>query len=175
VNQWKVILATMVIFGAGVVTGGLLVRHGDHRVFRSPPRNGVAASRPTQFGSAPSLPATPGILRIEFLKRMGRELDLSPEQHDRVDRILKESQERTRNLMEPIAPQLRAEVMRTKEQFRDALTPEQQVRFDEMLKQQQKQQQQPHPRDGRRPQPPSDRPLTNIQAQPIPAGTNATN
>jgi len=27
VNNWKVILATIVIFGAGVVTGGLLVSH----------------------------------------------------------------------------------------------------------------------------------------------------
>jgi hypothetical protein len=175
VNQWKVILATMVIFGAGVVTGGLMVRHGEHRGFRSPPRNGVSANRPPQVGAPASLPVTPGILRIEFLKRMGRELDLSPEQRERVDKILKESQDRTRNLMDPIAPQLRAEVIRTKEQFRAALTPEQQVRFDELLKlqqMQQKQQQQQHPRDGRRPQSTSDRPPTNFSPVAAPAVTN---
>ena len=29
-NSWKVILATVVIFGAGVMTGGLLVNYVDH-------------------------------------------------------------------------------------------------------------------------------------------------
>jgi hypothetical protein len=30
VNNWKVILATIVIFGTGVITGGLLVHHVQH-------------------------------------------------------------------------------------------------------------------------------------------------
>ena len=147
-NQWKIILATMLIFGTGVVTGGLLVRHVEHRVFRPHPYNGGGTNRPAPGAQVGLPPASAGFLRIELLKRLARELDLNQEQRERIDKILKESQERTRTLMEPIAPQLRAEVLRTKAQFREALTPEQQARFDELLKLQQKQQQ--HPRDGRR-------------------------
>jgi len=110
VNTWKVILATLVIFAAGAVTGALLSRHLVH------PR----------FG--------PGGMRLEFLRRMERDLDLTPEQQERIGKILKESQEHTRSIMAPVTPALHAELQRTKEAFRQALTPEQQTRFDQLLK-----------------------------------------
>jgi hypothetical protein len=73
-------------------------------------------------------------MRLEFLRRMERDLDLSLEQRERIDKILKESQEQTRKIMEPVAPALHAELQRTKEEFRRALTSEQQTRFDQLLK-----------------------------------------
>ena len=73
-NNWKVILATMVIFGTGVVTGGLLVRHADHGRDRRPQRAGGVVH--------PAQAAPAGVMRIEFLRRMERELDLTPEQRD---------------------------------------------------------------------------------------------
>ncbi len=152
-NTWKVILATMVIFGTGVVTGGLLVRHSGMRVPR-PARNPIM-TRPAQ-------PVSAGVVRLDFLRRAGRELELTPEQHERVDKILKESQERTRKVM---APYVREELQRTKEEFREALTPEQRPRFDQLLKQQQQQQ---RAREQRRPQPPSERPAEG----PPPTGAN---
>lgn len=109
-NTWKVILATFVIFAAGAVTGALLARHSVR------PRPG------------------PGGMRLEFLRRMERDLDLTPEQQERIDKILKESQEHARKIMEPVTPALHAELQRTKEAFRLALTPEQQTRFDQLLK-----------------------------------------
>jgi hypothetical protein len=138
VNNWKVILATMVIFGTGVVTGGLLVRHSEHI---RPARN---LPHPTN-AARPQVPVTPGVMRVELLKRISRELDMSPDQHERIERILKDSQERTRRLMEPLAPDLRAEINRTREEFRAALTPPQQARFDELLRQQQRPKDRPHP------------------------------
>jgi Spy/CpxP family protein refolding chaperone len=126
VNSWKVILATMVIFGTGVITGSLLVRRAAP-VPRNPPS--VAVPHPPQNVSA-------GGMRIEFLRRMERELDLTARQHAQVDKLLKESQERSRKIMEPVAPQMMEELERTKEQFRAALTPGQQARFDQLLKQQ---------------------------------------
>jgi Spy/CpxP family protein refolding chaperone len=138
VNSWKVILATMVIFGTGVVTGGLLVRFVDH-----PDRH---PKKPTP-AVHPAQPSSPGGVRLEFLRRVQPDLGLTPEQHDRIDKILKESQERTRKLMEPVQPHLRDEVQKTKEEFREILTPAQQTRFDELLKQQQR------PREPRRQQP----------------------
>jgi hypothetical protein len=77
-------------------------------------------------------------MRLEFLRRMQRDLDLTGEQREHVDRVLGQSQERTRKIMEPVAPQLRQELQRAKAEFRDALTPAQQDRFDQLLKQQQR-------------------------------------
>lgn len=125
-NSWKVILATMVIFGTGVVTGGLLVRHAAIPT-KTQPTN--ATPRPPQTSFA-------GGMRIEFLRRMERELDLTSHQRAQADKLLKESQERTRKIMEPVAPQMVEELQQTKEQFRALLTPAQQARFDQVLKQQ---------------------------------------
>ncbi len=123
----------MVIFGAGVVTGGLLTWRLEQaslvrRPHRTPP------------------PSSPGGFRFEFLRRAQRELDLSPEQRQKIDKILKESQERTRAIMEPVAPQFRAEIRRTESEFRSLLNPEQQKRFDQLLKKPQ------HAREPRRAQ-----------------------
>ena len=130
-NTWKVILATMVIFAAGVVTGGLLVRHVESRYFVH--RRPAAVPRGPQASS-------PGGMRLEFLRRAQRELGLSSAQQERIDKILKESQDRTRN-------KIREELQRTRNEFREVLTPEQQLRFEELTKRQQ------HQRDQRRPIP----------------------
>jgi hypothetical protein len=140
VNSWKVILATMVIFGTGVVTGGLLV-HYSVGIHPARPGKGPGLVRP---GQSPN----PGLLRFEFLRRAGRDLNLTPEQREKLDRIIKESQDRAHRVT---APFLREEVQRTKAEFRDVLTPEQQTKFDNLLKQQQQQQQQ-RSREQRHPQ-----------------------
>jgi Spy/CpxP family protein refolding chaperone len=133
VNSWKVILATMLIFGTGVITGGLLVRQS---MLRETPSIQQTYPRPPQTFS-------PGGMRIDFLRRAQRELDLTPEQRAQVDEILKRSQERSRKLMEPVAPRLREEVQRTREEFREVLTEAQRKQFDDIWKHQQR------PRDPR--------------------------
>jgi len=150
VNTWKVILATMVIFGTGVVTGGLLVRHSELHRFRPPRVAGLP--RPAQ-------PSSPGGSRIELLRRVGRELNLTPEQRERVDKIISASQERAKKIMEPVTPKMREEVQRTKDELREVLTPEQRMRFDELLKQQ-------RPHEQHRPVPPRERP---VEGAPVPA------
>lgn len=126
-NTWKIILATLVIFIAGVVTGAVLVVYSGRSLINRP-RNGA----PRFFQ------ATPGNMRLEFLHRVQRDLDLTPEQRERIDKILKDSQDRTRKMMAPVLPGLREEFQRTKEEFRDVLTPEQRVRFDELFRHQQR-------------------------------------
>jgi Spy/CpxP family protein refolding chaperone len=135
VNTWKVILATMVIFGAGVVTGGLLVRQT---------MPAVPSKQSHQNAINRSIPTAPGVTRVEFLRRAQRELNLSPEQREQADKIISASQERTKKIMEPVASTIRDELKQTRDQFRALLTPEQQARFDEMLKKP------AHPRDPRR-------------------------
>ena len=142
----------MLIFGTGVVTGGLLVRHSD----RIRP---IRTQRSTTVHPAPQPPG--GGLRLEFLRRVQRELDLTPEQRARADAVLKEGQERTRKVMEPISPRLREELQRTKAEFRALLTPEQQAKFDALLKH--------APRPRPQTNAPALHPQTNAPAAPQPA------
>jgi Spy/CpxP family protein refolding chaperone len=131
VNTWKVIFATVVIFGAGVVTGGLLVKYS----VQTPPR------KPYGPANRAVAPISAGGLRIEFLRRVERDLTLTADQREQIDKIITASQERSKKLMEPIQPKIREELQQTREQFRAVLNPEQKIRFDELLKQQQQQQQ----------------------------------
>ena len=110
-----------------MVTGALVVQF-------STGANGVRHQRVGHSFEAGS----PGGMRLEFLRRMQRDLDLTAEQREQIDKILKQSQERTRKLMEPVAPQLHQELQRAKAEFRQALTPAQQDHFDQLLKQQQR-------------------------------------
>jgi Spy/CpxP family protein refolding chaperone len=147
----------MVIFGTGVVTGGLLVHHAERGRERHPPR-ALNAAKP-----APASPA--GIMRMDFLRRVEQELDLTPEQRERVDRIVKEGQDRTKKIMETVEPRRREEYKKTIEEFRTVLTPEQSKRLDALLKQQQH-----RAREQRKaaPHSPVSPPATNS-----PAGTNS--
>jgi hypothetical protein len=139
VNSWKVILATMVIFSTGVVTGGLVFRRSQIMRPHRPPHSWTNG-HPTQVSS-------PGFSRFEFLRRAQRELDLTPAQREQVDKLICDSQERMKKLWEPITPKIREELHQTKAQFRALLSPDQQTRFDDLLKQQ-------HQRDQRHPQAP---------------------
>ena len=131
-NTWKVILATMVIFGTGVITGGIVV---DRVAQRSRPHH-PPTNKP---------PGSPGGTRVDFLRKAERELDLTPQQREQTEKVIAGSQERIKKMMEPVNPKIREELQRTREDFRAILTPEQKARFDEMVKQQQR------PRDQRRP------------------------
>jgi Spy/CpxP family protein refolding chaperone len=133
----------MVIFGTGVVTGGLLVRNAD--------RGRSSRPQPNQQVLRQFQPTTTG-MRMDFLRRVQRDLDLTAEQRERIDRILKESQERSRKIMEPVSPLLRQELQQIKAAFREELTPEQRARFDALLKQQSQ-----RPRDPKQSGQPRDR------------------
>jgi Spy/CpxP family protein refolding chaperone len=153
VNYWKVILATMVIFGAGVITGGLLVHHVSPGWGRRPAR---AGARPAQLSAA-------GLMRLELLRRMAQELDLTPEQREPANQVIKEGQDRMKKLMvDTIEPRRREVYRQTIEEFRALLTPQQRKRFDALLKKQQQ-----RARDQRKATSPRQRP------QPKPALTNS--
>ena|ERR1017187_7692598 len=121
----------MVIFGAGVVTGGLLVRQTQW------PSHGF---RSREQRAQPQRPQPPFPLLEGTLSRMQQELDLMPDQHERIEKILRASRENGRRLMQE-----------TTGKIRDELTPEQKARFDQLLKQQQ-QQQRPRRPEGFQPQ-----------------------
>ncbi len=126
-NNWKVILATVVIFGAGVVTGGLLVnyvkpphpkaaRHlAEARLSATnPPPRAADAARP---------PHLPEILSRPFLQRLDEDLHLAPDEHEAIQKIISEGQ----NQMRKVIQDARLEI-------REVLTPEQRKQFDELVK-----------------------------------------
>src|SRR5207249_2662564 len=106
---------------------------------------------PSPQGNRPFLMGSAGGVRIDFLRRAERELNLTLEQREQADKILRESQERNKKLMEPVTPKIHEELQQTKEQFIAVLTPEQRARFEELLKQQQRQQKAQQHRPGVRP------------------------
>jgi hypothetical protein len=121
VKARKVILAAVLLFAAGALTGVAVSRIRTRAAVR------------TDFAQRSPLPAI-AWQRYEFLRRAQRDLKLTEEQKARIDGLVKASQERFRALWEPIAPRARAEFESLREQIRTELTAEQQQRFDELLK-----------------------------------------
>lgn len=113
-NYWKVILATMLIFGSGVLTGSLVTRQP------AKPRT-VKPAPPLSFNQ---------MQRAEFLTRLDQMLSLTPGQHEVIGRLLKESNDRTRPLWEPVAVKVGQEITLVREQIRAELAPAQQEIFD---------------------------------------------
>jgi len=146
VNTWRIILATLVIFATGVVTGGLLVSYANNaqtRPWQNPrPRQADNVRRPIEPAAGreparpPGLPgAVPQFLRKEFLEKLNREVNLTSEQRERIEQIIHEGQERNRQIWERVSPELRKEIADTRRQIQAVLRPDQRARFDELMKQ----------------------------------------
>ena len=117
---WKVILASVVIFAAGAVTGALVIKSAQP----------VA---PVVKAPEPHVPMPP-IVQDRFLQRMKKELSLTPEQAAHFDKIFSESRERLRLLWDLIGPEVKAEMREVQDKVRAELKPEQRQRFEELLK-----------------------------------------
>jgi len=141
-NSWKVILATVVIFGAGVLTGGLLVNYVDHGRGgngRLPFWRGDShAQEDDHEQSHPEdlpRPRSPEMWRKDFLGHLDRALKLTPEQHAAISKIIAEGQERNREIWTNVAPKMRQEMEQVHQRIRAELTPEQQRQFEAMTEQ----------------------------------------
>jgi hypothetical protein len=141
-NSWKVILATVVIFGAGVLTGGLLVNYVDHgqrgngrfSFWRPTPRSPMEDREPPRSGAL-SRPPSPEISRKDFINHLDRALKLTPEQHKAIAKIIAEGQERNWEIWTNVAlPKIRREMERVHQRIRAELTPEQRKKFEAMVK-----------------------------------------
>lgn len=118
-NPWKFILATVLIYGTGVVTGALVT---------------TLVERPHKAAKPPQQLTHSQIQRTEFLNRLQKQLDLTPEQHDRIGQILRESNQRTKPYWDPVAAKMKEEVRAVTEKIRTELTPEQSAKFDTEIK-----------------------------------------
>ena len=140
-NYWKVILATVVIFGAGVLTGGLLVDYVSHSHQKSPRRPQITnVVRPSTNSPAPlrllEIPRPPLAEKMgkQFVQQLNDTLLLTPDQRGKIEKIIADGQDRNRELWTNIAPKMRAVIEEVNQQIRSELTPEQVVQFEELLK-----------------------------------------
>lgn len=119
-NPWKFILATVLIYGTGVVTGALVTTLVDR-----PPRPVIRPS---------PLPTYNQIQRADFLNRLQKQLSLTPEQHEHIGQILHESNQRTKPYWDPVAAKMKEEVRTVTDKIRAELTLDQVAKFDVEIK-----------------------------------------
>jgi uncharacterized membrane protein len=132
VNNWKVIptivLATVLIFGAGVFTGGILVnlvkpahgkknQHPEMAVLTN-----ISSLIPTNV-AAKSGARLPEILSKPFLQRLDEELHLAPDEREAIQKVISEGQN-----------QMRKVIQDSRLEIRELLTPEQRKQFDDLVK-----------------------------------------
>jgi Spy/CpxP family protein refolding chaperone len=142
VSAWRIILATLVIFAAGLVTGSLVVHHSEavqqHAQDQPHPGEGF---RPWMAGTNHEPPhfawpvgVPPRGSSREFLDRLDAELKLTPEQRDHIRKILDDGQECAKECWKKIEPDIHKAMDDTREKIRAELTPEQQVKYAELFK-----------------------------------------
>lgn len=124
-NNWKVIFATVVIFGAGVITGGLLVnyiQHSNKKPQRPKPVAAVRLAATNQPGETTKL-RPPEILSKQFLQQLDESLHLKNGQREAIQKIISEGQNQVRKALQD-----------ARLEIREVLTSEQRRQFDEMVK-----------------------------------------
>ena len=140
-NYWKVILATIVIFGAGVLTGGLLVNFVEHSHSKAAHHPVAADVHPPATNPPPhAVELSPKLRPLEilpdgFLKQLSDDLQLAPDQLDKIKKIIAEGQEQNHGAWTNCMAQMRKVMQDTRHQIREQLTPAQQKQFEDMLKQ----------------------------------------
>ncbi|NBR85384.1 MAG: hypothetical protein EBS84_03340 [Proteobacteria bacterium] len=119
-NPWKFILATVLIYGTGVVTGALVIKLVDR-------------PQPAHVKASPQLTFNQ-IQRAEFLSRLQKQLNLTPEQNEHIGQILRDSNQRTKPYWDPVAAKMKDEVRTVTDKIRAELSPEQIAKFEIEIK-----------------------------------------
>jgi hypothetical protein len=140
VNDWKIIFATVVIFGAGVISGGLLVNYADlaHLKAVQPVSVPLDATNvltsvstnhpPTPKPGNPVKARLPEILSKQFVDRLEGELQLTLGQRADVEKIIADEQDEMRKAVQNVRQDARQKI-------REKLTDPQRKRFDDLFKQ----------------------------------------
>ena len=134
-NTWKAILAVLVIFGAGFVTGHVATRMSE----AAKPAVVPAVQNTLRNGNHSGQPplSLEQLRKVELMGRVQKDLDLTPEQHARIEKIIEDSQERIRDLWDQVAPDIHDEYDDVQKKVCQELTPDQKKTFDDLMKKQQ--------------------------------------
>ena len=111
-----VVLATLVIFAAGVITGGVLVK----KTSPEPARNQQPAA------------LFPG--RFDQVRRAINDVELKPEQRVKVDEIIRNSREEIADYFLLLAPDFQTVFTRMRDSIHAQLDSEQRRQFEELMK-----------------------------------------
>jgi Spy/CpxP family protein refolding chaperone len=111
VSRWKVLLVAFVIFAAGAATGAMVVHTYAPRILYR-----THVTPPVQMSTEH---------RMEYVKKLDRELQLTPEQRQKVEAIIAASQERMKKIWEVVEPQVKEEYGCSRRDISEILTPEQ--------------------------------------------------
>ena len=125
-KSYQLIIAALVIFVAGMAAGTSVAG------LRSKARAQSEKARAER--TRRELALSPMGSRLEFLRRVQKEIELTSEQRTRIEGYVQEAQERFRHLWEPVAPQVRTEFESLRTRIRSELSPAQQERFDQLIK-----------------------------------------
>jgi DNA-binding MarR family transcriptional regulator len=115
------LLAAMVIFCTGALSGGLAVRLYDahHRAHM------VRAT----ISSGPGWNQ-----RADLLKRLEKHIALTPAQHEQIEQILSDSQNRMKAIWSRVSPEAREEYKTTNQRIIAILTEDQRKVFEELTR-----------------------------------------
>lgn len=140
-NPWRIVFATVAIFLSGTITGAVLVWVGTKTVM---PADAYVRKQPVlrpvptpgelvELGRPEAVQQGLERRRAEFIRTAHWHLNLTREQRQKIDSILREAQERTRALMRDVTPELRREWENAYGQILDTLTPEQREKFQKLV------------------------------------------
>ncbi len=134
----KILTAALVIFGAGVLTGGVTVGFASRAAKGGRSASAKMAETQPAKTNGPMVDRVlpnirpPGAARLDQSERIARELDLTPEQAAEVKRILAASRARLVKVWRPLLPEAQAEVDDFQKKLRELLSPEQREKLDRL-------------------------------------------
>ncbi len=73
-----------------------------------------------------------------YMKRMLRDLDLTPQQHAEIEQIIRQSRDKLRKFRKEFRPEIKQIFKDTADRIRAVLNPDQQKKFDKHLKKRKK-------------------------------------
>ncbi len=107
------VIVVLAAFGCGVVAGAV----GDRIwLFRRGPSHGPGGR----------------FIAERILKRLDRDLKLTPQQHDAVKKIIDAHRVRVEGVFDGVRPQVHHEIETANNEIRAVLTPEQRQKFEEL-------------------------------------------
>lgn len=126
-KSWKVVLAFVGIFIAGTITGGLISLRVAHSLTgRDRPRLNSAGKEQPPGGQ-------PQQFNPQLMRRVAEQLDLSPEQKDKMKLIEARTSEELRRMRRENLHSTELIIEKCQDDIAAILNPEQRTKFDEMI------------------------------------------
>jgi Spy/CpxP family protein refolding chaperone len=122
---------------AGALTGGLIIRNSEFAKAgqRSSETNHISSVQGTNGVREWRLPAPMmGPLRKDFVDKLQKELKINAVQKEKIEKIISEGQEQTKNIWLEIEPDIHDTMVLTKDRILAELTPEQRTKFEEIFR-----------------------------------------